>query len=140
MDCMQDVQRGRGLGGYELMPKGSFKSITVPQKVYDKFHQNYENNKEYCYKKGISSFAGYITHLISERMKENEIMKKNNPIIRMIVKSWDRVLLMDERMDRIIEVKKTEKGLVCQFCESDKCSHIGFCYSLHQLYPLEKMD
>ena len=46
------------------MPKPGFKSITISESVYDKFHDVYEKNKDKLTMKGVNSFAGYITCLL----------------------------------------------------------------------------
>ena len=59
------------------MPKKGFKSITVQEKVYDHFWQEWQKVKdEYAVKKGIRSFSGYISYRLSELMEQE---KKRNP-------------------------------------------------------------
>ncbi len=48
------------------MPKAGFKSITVNEKVYDKFYQIFFDQKEKLAMKGVSSFAGYVTLCLEE--------------------------------------------------------------------------
>jgi len=39
------------------LPKAGFKSITVSETVYDKFHEVYQKSKDDLTMKGVNSFA-----------------------------------------------------------------------------------
>ncbi|MBI3842254.1 MAG: hypothetical protein HY295_03790 [Thaumarchaeota archaeon] len=81
------------------MPKAGFKSITVSEVVYNKFHDVYKKNRQELAMKGINSFAGYI---------------KN----------------------RIAEVAIQNGELYCMLCEEKDCFHIGFVFSLPDVYEV----
>lgn len=57
-------------GGTSLMPKAGFKSITVSENIYDRFHARFEKRKDALAMKGISSFSGYITFVLSENFEK----------------------------------------------------------------------
>ena len=60
-----------------LMPKEGWKSITVRQDVYDYFKKQYEKRKlEEKLESGVTSFSGYVNHLLYKLMKQE---KKHNP-------------------------------------------------------------
>ena len=60
-------------GGTNLMPKAGFKSITVSENIYDKFHARFEKKKEALAMRGISSFSGYVTFVLSENLKKGDM-------------------------------------------------------------------
>ena len=49
-------------------------SITIP--VYERYKQTYQKNKEPLIRKGITSFAGYITSTLEEMMEKNEVFAR----------------------------------------------------------------
>jgi hypothetical protein len=51
------------------LPKAGFKSITVSETVYDKFHEIYQKSKDDLTMKGVNSFAGYVTYMLEEMMQ-----------------------------------------------------------------------
>lgn len=57
-------------GGTSLMPKAGFKSITVSENIYNEFHTQYEKKKDELGLKGISSFLGYITSQLVEKLQQ----------------------------------------------------------------------
>jgi len=118
------------------MPKAGFKTITVTDLVYDTFEKIYLDNREEYAMKGINSFAAYITDKIETIMKNFNITEKYPPRFKVIAIEKTRIVLKDSKIDRIIEISIKKGTLTCQYCTSEKCSHIGFCYSLHQIYRI----
>lgn len=116
------------------MPKAGFKTITVTDLVYDTFEKIYLDNKEEYAMKGISSFSGYITDKIETIMKNFNVTEKYPPRFKVITIEETRIVLKDGKIDRIVEISIKKGMLTCHLCNSEKCPHIGFCYSLHQIY------
>jgi len=54
------------------MPKNGWKSISVPEFVYDRQHEKFTRNREKLYMKGITSFSGYITHMLNNAKEEDQ--------------------------------------------------------------------
>ncbi len=54
-----------------IVPKEGFKCITIRAKVYDYYYANWLKNKSAFEIKGITSFSGYITHILTRAMEEN---------------------------------------------------------------------
>jgi len=50
------------------MPRKGYKSITVPDRVFDYFKNDYDANKEAYAIKGVRSFSGYISRKLDELM------------------------------------------------------------------------
>ncbi len=118
------------------MPKLGFKSITVSEHVYDHFLSIYNSKKKELETQGISSFTGYVQYLMKESLRINKIKEENKQFIEKIsIELPVRILLKDNRINRIIEIT-IKNGLFCEFCKKNNCSHIGFAYSLHEIYPL----
>ena len=55
------------------MPKPGFKSLTLSEAVYDKFNQTYQKNKGELTLKGVNSFSGYVTYLLEDVMKKDNL-------------------------------------------------------------------
>jgi len=86
---------------------------------------------------GITNFSAYIAHLMDENLKKEKIFQKYTPRFELIsISNPDVIILKDNHIDKIIEIKIINgiTDLDCTFCQSPSCVHIGFCYSLHQLY------
>ena len=117
-----------------IMPKPGFKSITVSEYVYRKFFEVYEKNRKDLELKGITSFSGYLTSMMEEMMIKYEAFAKHIPLIEKIAIDSDRVVLKDNKCNRIIEVLLRNGELQCLLDESSHCIHVGFAYSLPELY------
>lgn len=115
------------------MPTAGFKSITVKEHIYDEFLGVWLANKEEYAMKGVSSFAGYITHLLEEMVKKTEAIEKYGHYFEKIAVEDGRIILKDNIIERIIEVKRG-KELECLHCSRKNCQHVGFCWSFHEIY------
>jgi hypothetical protein len=116
------------------MPKPGYKSITVSENVYKKFFEVYEKNKKGLELKGIGSFSGYLTSIMEEMMIKDEVFAKHSPFIEKIAVDQDRVILKDNKRNRIVEVLLKNGELQCLLDERPDCVHVGFVYSLPELY------
>jgi predicted CopG family antitoxin len=118
------------------MPKPGFKSITVSENVYKKFFKVYEKNKKGLEIKGIRSFSGYLTNMMEEMMVRYEAFAKHAPYMEKIDIDQNRVTLKDNKRNRIVEVLLKDGELQCLLDERADCVHVGFVYSLPELYNM----
>jgi len=123
------------------MPTHGFKSITVHEAIYDKFFAVFNTNKEKLQMKGISSFSGYITSQINEIIHRDRTYSKYKARFEVISIEDKFVILRDNKRDRIAEIdRRNNLPLFCHLCKSETCSHIGFCFSLSQIYPIGQKE
>jgi len=118
------------------LPKAGFKSITVSESVYDKFHEVYQKNKDDLAMKGVNSFAGYVTYMLEEMMQKDKTFARYAPKLEKISIDDDRVVLKDNIKNRIAEVTIQRGELYCQLCEQKDCVHVGFVFSLPDVYEV----
>ncbi len=118
------------------MPKAGFKSITVNEKVYDKFYQIFFDQKEKLAMKGVNSFSGYVTFCLEDMMKKDETFSKFTPKIEKISVDDSRVILNDIVKNRIVEVQFIENKLCCMLCDQEECKHVGFCESMPEVIEI----
>jgi len=116
------------------MPTAGFKSITVSDYIYDKISEVFELNKDNLNMKGITSLSGYVTENLDKFITNHYIEAKHPPRFTNISIDEKIVVFLDNILGRIIEILNSNGILKCTFCNSEKCLHIGFCYSLHKLY------
>ncbi|HEX9845228.1 MAG TPA: hypothetical protein VGA92_02040 [Candidatus Nitrosotenuis sp.] len=118
------------------MPKAGFKSITVSEDVYDKFFDVFEKNKPELMMKGINSFSGYVTYMLEQTMQKDKTFARYAPKIEKVSVDDDRVILKDNIKNRIAEVAIQRGELFCQLCEEKDCVHIGYVFSLPDVYEV----
>jgi predicted CopG family antitoxin len=118
------------------MPKAGFKSITVSEEVYDKFFGVFEKNKAELTMKGINSFSGYVTYMLEQTMQKDKTFARYAPKIEKVAVDEDRVVLKDNIKNRIAEVAVQKGELFCQLCEEKDCVHIGYVFSLPDVYEI----
>src|ERR687885_1704486 len=119
---------------FTIMPKPGFKSITVSEYVYRKFFEIYEKNRKDLELKGITSFSGYFTSMMEEMMIRYEVFAKNAPFMEKIDIDHNRVIVKDNKRNRIAEVLFKNGELQCLLDERTDCVHVGFVYSLPEIY------
>ncbi len=118
------------------MPKEGFKSITVSEIVYDKFFDAYQKTKNELILKGVNSFSGYITYMLEETMQKDKTFARYAPKLEKISVDGDRVILKDNIKNRIAEVVIQRGEVFCQLCEEKDCVHVGFVFSLPDVYEV----
>ena len=118
------------------MPKAGFKSITISEQVYDKFHDVFEKNKSELAMKGVNSFAGYVTYMLEDMMLKDKTFARYAPKLEKISVDDDRVIIKDNIKNRIAEVTIQRGELFCQLCEEKDCVNIGFVFSLPDVYEV----
>jgi hypothetical protein len=118
------------------MPKAGFKSITVSEEIYDKFFEVFEKNKPELVMKGINSFSGYVTYMLEQTMQKDKTFARYAPKIEKVAVDDDRVILKDNIKNRIAEVAIQRGELFCQLCEEKDCIHIGYVFSLPDVYEI----
>ncbi len=117
-------------------------SITIPVHPYERYKQTYQKNKEQLTRKGITSFAGYITSTLEEMMEKNEIFGRWAPFMQEFGfdEGTNTIYIKDNRTNRIAGVTVREKRLTCDVDQKDDCVHIGFAYALPEVYKvMEKL-
>ena len=115
------------------MPKAGFKSITISETVYDKFHDVYQKNKGDL---PVNSFSGYVTYMLEEMMQKDKTFARYAPKIEKISIDDDRVVLKDNMKNRIAEVAVQKGELFCQLCDEKDCVHVGYVFSLPDVYEV----
>lgn len=121
------------------MPQRGFLSITVSEEVYDRFFKIYNDNIMELKLRGITSFSGFCTDILKESIKQQKTFEKYAPVIQRLQVLANKVILKDNRINRIIELdlEGKERVIKCVTCNSYKCSHVGFCCSLNEIYPFK---
>ena len=115
------------------MPKAGFKSITISETVYDKFHDVYQKSKGDL---PVNSFSGYVTYMLEEMMQKDKTFARYAPKIEKISVDDDRVVLKDNMKNRIAEVAVQKGELFCQLCDEKDCVHVGYVFSLPDVYEV----
>ncbi len=118
------------------MPKAGFKSITISESVYDRFYDVFDKNKQELSRKGVNSFAGYITYLLEDVMQKDRTFARYAPKLEKVAVDDDRVVIKDNIKNRIAEVVVQNGELYCLLCEEKDCFHIGFVFSLPDVYEI----
>ena len=124
----------------------AFKTITVKEAVFNKYYYfHYKKREGELKAKGIS-FSGFVTGLMREAMIKHETFLKYAPFIETIAIEDDRVILKDNKRNRIAEVMIKDGKLQCLLEDNGEdneegknmtdCVHIGFVYSLPEIYEM----
>ena len=116
------------------MPKPGYKTITISEKVYNKFLEFSKKNQVV----GVNSFSGYVTYLLESKMAQDKTFAKFAPKLELISIEEDRVIIKNKIENRIAEIVYQRDELYCQLCEAKDCHCIGYARSLPEIY--EKLN
>src|SRR5690242_9494702 len=100
------------------MPKPGFKTITVKEEIFNRYYSHYKKQQVRLKAKGVS-FSGFVTDLMKEAMIKHETFLKYAPFIEKIDVEDDRVILKDNKRDRIVEVMIKDGELQCLLEDDD---------------------
>jgi hypothetical protein len=120
------------------MPKPGFKTITVKEHIFSKYYDLYKRAKKEHRLKENTSFSGFVTSMMQETMAKYEAFAKHAPFLEKFAIEQDRVIIKDNKRDRIAEVMVRNGELQCLLDEKTDCIHIGFVYSLPEIYTVLK--
>ena len=124
--------------GYITLPKSGYKTFTVKEQIFRKYHDHYQKRKDEFKVKGIS-FAGFVSGLMEESLQKQEAFARHAPFLEKLAIETDRVIIRDNKCNRIAEVIIRNGELQCLLDEKIDCIHIGYAYSLPEIYEvLEK--
>lgn len=118
------------------MPKPGFKSYLLKDKIYNKLQKRYDEEKEELKKQGVNSLSAFLTYLINKGVNEQIQEKKYRSEIEKINVISNMLILRDNMIDRIIELKIKNGEIFCEFDSTNECIHVGFAYSLPETYDL----
>jgi len=114
------------------MPKAGFKSFILREEIYNSWYEKYKKNKDQLYRKGITSFSAYLTHVLYEGTKENLINSKQGRFEKVF--SDDNCLVIKDRTEnKIIEISINGNELFCTKDKRNDCIHVGYAYSIPAL-------
>ena len=116
------------------MPKPGYKTITISEKVYNKFLEFSKKNQV----AGVNSFSGYVTYLLESKMAKDKTFAKYAPKLELISIEEDRVIIKNKIENRIAEIVYQRDDLYCQLCEAKDCHCIGYAWSIPEIY--EKLN
>ena len=118
------------------MPKTGFKSLTVPTAVYVQHKKKFELDRQKLRLQGITTFSAYVSKMMWSEIHETEILKKYKEKFRVIEIQNAIVIIQDSDTGKVIEVRAGKDGvpLQCVPCGRGDCMHVGFCYSIYQIY------
>ena len=102
----------------------------------DNFQEIYQKNKEKLTVKGIDSFSDYVTYMLKEMMQTDETFTRYAPKIEKISVDDDLVILKDNIKNKIAKVTIQKRELFCQLCREKDCIHVGFVFSLPDMYDV----
>jgi hypothetical protein len=74
--------------------------------------------------------------MMEETMLRYEAFAKHAPYMEKLSIDENRGVLKDNKRNRIAEVMLKESELQCLLDERADCVHVGFVYSLHELYNM----
>ena len=86
---------------------------------------------------GFPHYRGrYITYMLEEMMQKDKTFARYAPKLEKLSIDDDRVIIKDNIKNRIAEVAIQKGELYCQLCESKNCVHVGYVFSLPDVYSV----
>ena len=119
------------------MAKPGFKSITVAECVYDKFYSVYDSQKDELKIKGVNSFSAYIVYSLEQALKEIKTKFRFNLVNCCQIEKRGTLIIYDTWEKQAITIENNDGVQYCKLCESKRCIHVGFVWSLYQSYQMK---
>ena len=115
------------------MPKEGFSVITITQQVHDKAKTRY-NQKLKTGQVQDKSFSRFINDIIMDVIEADANLALQAPFMQKIGLEGNSIMIKDNKIERIVEVQIHGKDLVCMLDERKDCAHVGYAYSIPDVY------
>ena len=118
------------------MPDPARNNMSVSNQVYDKVKTRYELEKGE--KRTELSFVKWVSDYLLMNLEKDEFVKDYAPYLSKIGFQDNRLIIRDEKSNKITEVYLNNDKLYCILDESDDCVHIHYTLALPELGRLKK--
>ena len=98
-------------------------TVKIPKELADKIDKLLELRIE-----GFRSRGEFVTTAIREKLRQYE--DELRPRFEHFNVYEDHITIWDNKLWRLIDVYIRDRGLVCEYCESDDCEHTRFVLSI----------
>ncbi|MGI0078275.1 MAG: hypothetical protein ACRECH_01480 [Nitrososphaerales archaeon] len=115
------------------MPKEGFSVITITQQVHDRAKTRY-NQKIKTGQVQDKSFSRFINDIIMDVIEADANLALRAPFMQKIGLEGNSIMIKDNKIERIVEVQIRGKDLVCMLDERKDCAHVGYAYSIPDVY------
>ena len=125
------------------MPQKNRAVATITIDAYQKVHSHFLRNLKLGQIEEDKSFSRYITDIITEEVEEDECLSKVTPLMQKVFFENNCLLIRDNKLGRIAELKIRGREIVCLYCNRKDCRHVGFSYAIPEIYrffSLQKLD
>lgn len=118
-----------------------YTGIVVSKDVYEKLKKHVENKSSKL--RARISISDYVESLILGDIEREELVSEVGQLMSFVERSGDKIFINDWARGRIapVSVQVSPDGsfkLVCELDGSDSCVHVGYAYSLPELYKILK--
>jgi len=118
------------------MPRSGFKSYSIKEDLYEIIKKEFNENRHELRLQGITSISAYFSYLINKNIEESDSKaSKRFSLIKIIA---NKVIVKDSVPDRVIELTINQGKIYCEQDKKTDCIHVGFAYSLSEIYKLLK--
>ena len=120
------------------MPKPGFKSYSLKEELYNSLKEKFKQNEQELRMRGITSISAYFSFLISQNITESKSKKPYKSTLEEIKIIANKVIIKDNMINRIVELTISDGKIFCELDKKSNCMHVGFAYSLPNIYKLLK--
>jgi len=118
------------------MPAKGYASITVTEAIYKKLKETY--GKETSHEKVKLSLSKWTEKYLWDVIEENEAWRGNMPFLQEEEITEQGIFIRDNRLNRLVQLSVKEGDLFCDLDQASNCVHIGFAWSIPQVYRVMK--
>jgi len=118
------------------MPAKGYASITVSEGIYRKLKETY--NKETSREKVKLSLSKWTEKYLWDVVEENEAWRGYMPFLQEEEITEEGIFIRDNRLNRLVQLSIKEGDLFCDLDRASNCVHIGFAWSIPQVYRVMK--
>ncbi len=118
-----------------------YTGIVVSKDIYERLRTQVEKKSSKL--RARISISDYVESLIINKIEEEELLSEVGQFLSFAERSGDKIFINDWVRGRIapVSLKVNPDGsfkLFCEFDNSDSCVHVGYAYSLPELYRMLK--
>lgn len=113
-------------------------TFKIRKPILVKLKQVYDLRKHELLDQNITSVSGMVEKYLVDVIEKNEAWKGYMPFLAEQGISDEGILIRDNRLNKLVQLSVKGGDLYCDLDDDSNCVHIGFAWSIPQVYRVMK--
>ena len=115
--------------------KKGWLTVQVREEVKNDLLELYNKDKK---RPSNQKFTAYLDLILKNTIEFTKQITEYGPFLEFTSAIDNHIVIKDNTMNKLVTIyiNSKKKELQCDFCEKTDCLHIGFCFSVPEIYKI----